>query len=56
MKSIKLGNRVIDATTSPYIIAEIGINHNGSLELAKQLILLCKSAGVDYIKIQKRIH
>ena len=36
------------------IISEIGINHNGSMELCKQLILLSKVAGADYVKIQKR--
>lgn len=36
------------------IIAEIGINHNGDMELAKQLILLAKVSGCDYAKIQKR--
>ena len=37
------------------IIAEIGVNHNGSLELAKKLILKCKKAGVDYVKFQSYI-
>jgi len=36
------------------IIAEIGINHNGSIELCKQLIMLAKVSGCDYAKIQKR--
>lgn len=36
------------------VIAEIGINHNGDLELCKRLILLSKVAGADYVKIQKR--
>jgi len=36
------------------IISEIGINHNGSMDLCKQLILLSKVAGCDYVKIQKR--
>ena len=36
------------------IIAEIGINHNGSLEICKKMMLLSKFAGVDYVKIQKR--
>ena len=36
------------------IIAEIGINHNGSIELCKQMIMLAKVAGCDYAKIQKR--
>ncbi len=36
------------------IIAEIGINHNGSMELCKKMIMLAKVAGCDYAKIQKR--
>ena len=38
----------------PFLIAEIGINHNGSLKLAKQLIDLAKSSGFDAVKFQKR--
>ena len=34
------------------IIAEAGVNHNGSLENAKKLALCAKEAGVDYIKFQ----
>ena len=37
-----------------FIIAEIGINHNGSIEIAKQLMDLAKSAGCDAVKFQKR--
>lgn len=37
-----------------YIIAEIGINHNGSLDTAKQLIDLAVEAGCDAVKFQKR--
>ena len=36
------------------IIAEIGINHNGSIDICKKMMLLAKYSGVDYIKIQKR--
>ena len=36
------------------IIAEIGINHNGSLDIAKKLIDLAKVAGCDLVKFQKR--
>jgi N-acetylneuraminate synthase len=36
------------------IILEIGINHNGSMKLCKELIMLSKVAGADYVKIQKR--
>ncbi len=36
------------------IIAEIGINHNGDVEIAKQLIDVAAVAGCDYVKFQKR--
>lgn len=36
------------------IIAEIGINHNGSMDLCKQLIRISKDSGCDFVKIQKR--
>ena len=39
----------------PYIIAEAGVNHNGSLNLAKKLILGAKKAGADAIKFQSFI-
>tara|TARA_Y100000593_G_C4322140_1_gene344400 strand:- start:7497 stop:8351 length:855 start_codon:yes stop_codon:yes gene_type:complete len=38
----------------PFIIAEIGINHNGDLDIAKQLIDLAKFSGCDAVKFQKR--
>lgn len=37
-----------------YIISEIGINHNGDLELVKKMIQSSKKAGVDAVKFQKR--
>ena len=39
---------------SIFIIAEIGINHNGDLKIAKKLIDLAKDAGADAVKFQKR--
>ena len=39
---------------SLYLIAEIGINHNGSLDIAKQLIASAAEAGFDAVKFQKR--
>ncbi len=39
---------------SLYLIAEIGINHNGSLDIAKQLIGAAAEAGFDAVKFQKR--
>ena len=38
----------------PFLIGEIGINHNGSLSLAKKLINLAVNSGIDAIKFQKR--
>ena len=40
--------------SKPYFIAEIGINHNGYLSLAKKMILESKKAGADAVKFQKR--
>lgn len=54
MSRIKIGNRFIGDGEPVYIIAEIGINHNGSLELAKKLIEGAASAGCDAVKFQKR--
>jgi N-acetylneuraminate synthase len=39
---------------SLFVIAEVGINHNGSLAIAKQLIDVAKEAGADAVKFQKR--
>ena len=46
--------RAIGAGHPAYIIAEIGINHNGSLDVAKQLISEAVRAGCDAVKFQKR--
>ena len=37
---------------SPFIIAEIGVNHDGSITKAKQLIILAKEAGASAVKFQ----
>lgn len=44
----------INRNNVPFFIAEIGINHNGSVEIAKQLIDMAKDAGCDAVKFQKR--
>lgn len=51
---VELKGRPVGDGCPTYIIAEIGINHNGSLEIAKQLIDVAKSAGCDAVKFQKR--
>jgi len=52
--SITLGNRAIGTGRPVYVIAEIGINHNGDLDIAKKLIDVAKAAGCDAVKFQKR--
>ena len=47
-------DRWIGESEPPYIIAEIGINHNGDFELAKQMIAEAAHVGVDAVKMQKR--
>ena len=39
---------------NPFLIAEIGINHNGSIEIAKKLVDLAKKYKFDAVKFQKR--
>jgi len=50
--SISVGNKIIGDGHPCFIIAEAGVNHNGSLKLAKQLIDAAAQAGVDAIKFQ----
>ncbi len=49
---LKLGSRIINQNSKPYIIAEIGVNHGGSMDQAKKLIELAKQGGADAAKFQ----
>lgn len=51
---IQIGDRLVGRGQPTFIIAEIGINHNGSLEVAKQLIDAAVDVGCDAVKFQKR--
>lgn len=51
---MKIGNKTIGKGEPVFIVAEIGINHNGSLDLAKKLIDASVDAGADCVKFQKR--
>jgi len=53
-REIMIGNRVVGDGHPTYIVAEIGINHNGSVEIAKSLIDVAVKNGVDAVKFQKR--
>ena len=52
--AVKIGNKYIGKNYPCFIIAEIGINHNGSISLAKKLIDNAVKAGCDAVKFQKR--
>jgi len=54
MPHIKIGDRLIGDGEPTYIIAEIGVNHNGFLDLALKLIDIAVDAGADAVKFQKR--
>lgn len=54
MAKVKVGSRYIGDGEPVYIVGEIGINHNGSIEIAKKLIDGAVFAGCDAVKFQKR--
>ncbi|MCX8116432.1 MAG: N-acetylneuraminate synthase family protein [Desulfobacterota bacterium] len=54
VRKVKVGHRWVGEGEPVFVIAEIGINHNGSLELAKKLIDGALFAGCDAVKFQKR--
>ena len=51
---VRIGSRAVGAGEPVYIIAEIGINHNGSVEIASRMIEAAAAAGCDAVKFQKR--
>lgn len=52
MNSISLAGRSIGKNEPVFIIAEAGVNHNGSLKLAKEMVIRAKEAGADCVKFQ----
>lgn len=51
-RAVTIGGRIIGPLASPYVIAEAGVNHNGSPELAAQLVDAAADAGADAVKFQ----
>ncbi len=52
--TVSIGSRVIGGGRPAYVIAEIGLNHNGDVDIAKRLIDVAAKAGADAVKFQKR--
>lgn len=53
-KVVKIADKIVGDGYPCFIIAEIGINHNGSVDLAKQMIDIAVTTGCDAVKFQKR--
>ena len=54
MNTVAIGNRLVGPGQPVFVVAEIGINHNGDLDLAKKLVDAAVAARCDAVKFQKR--
>ncbi len=54
MAEVRISDRIIGAGHPVYVIAEVGINHNGELYIAKRMLDEAKRTGADCVKFQKR--
>ena len=52
MAEFKIGEKKIGDNNPCFIIAEVGANHNGNINLAKKLIIQAKKIGADCVKFQ----
>lgn len=55
IQTIRIGGREVGDGQPPFVIAEVGINHNGDVKLAKQMVLAAKEAGAHCIKFQTHL-
>jgi N-acetylneuraminate synthase len=53
-RTVRIGERLVGDEQATYVTAEIGINHNGDVDLARKLIAAAAGAGCDAVKFQKR--
>jgi N-acetylneuraminate synthase len=53
-QAVRVGNKLVGDDQPCYIVAEIGINHNGDVDIAKRLISVAVAANCDAVKFQKR--
>ena len=54
MEEIRIGKKIIGLKHPTYIIAEVGLNHQGDMAIAKKLVDIAVAAGADCVKFQKR--
>jgi sialic acid synthase SpsE len=54
MRGVRIGERVVGEGQPVFVLAEAGINHNGSVDVARRLIDAAADAGCDAVKFQKR--
>jgi N-acetylneuraminate synthase len=52
--TVRIGSHIVGEGLATYVIGEIGLNHNGDVELAKRLVDVAADAGVQAVKFQKR--
>src|SRR3990167_3758166 len=53
-RTVKIGEKIVGDGHPTFIVAEIGINHNGDINIAKKLIDVAVENGCDAVKFQKR--
>ena len=54
LRELKLGRQVVSDDNPAYVIAEVGHNHQGNIETAKEMFRQAKACGVNAVKLQKR--
>jgi N-acetylneuraminate synthase len=54
MQPVRIGSRLVGPGQPTFIVAEVGINHNGNVELARKLVHAAVASGCDAVKFQKR--
>src|SRR5258707_6994654 len=54
-RAVSLNGRLVGDGQPTYVIGEIGLNHNGDLGIANQLIDMARACGCDAVKFQKRV-